>query len=68
MHNNSTDEAKDKGRIITPKPVLIVPERIAGGLKRVLVGNLLSLSNIDPLAAEVAAAAIRQTWPGFRAA
>ena len=68
MNNNSTDEAKDKGRIITARPVLVVPNRIAPGFKTILVNNLLWIGDRDREAAIAAGHMIRLSWPGFVAA
>ena len=65
---NNTSGPKDNSMIVTPKPVLVVPDHISSGLKVILVNNLMSIAQFDPLGAEVAAAGIRLTWPGFKSA
>ena len=68
MNNNSTDEAKDKGRIITEEPLIIVPELYASRLKTIIVHSLMLVDQRDHYSAALAGHAVRLAWPGFKAA
>ena len=65
---HSISNEKDKDRLVTEEPLIIVPELYESRLKAILVHSLILVDERSHHSAIAGGRAVRLLWPGFRAA